>query len=139
MKEIECLACGDLIQVPEMVFLGQKFSCPSCYTELEVISTNPLELVIDNFDKNEIIYNLNPASNSEGKDRIRCPRCNKIINITQRVWIGDRITCVTCGMEYQIVGLNPVEIDLPYDDTDQDMLDNDYDEDFYDLYKKIEY
>jgi len=28
-------------------------------------------------------------------------------------------------MEYQIFGKNPVEIDLPYDDTDKDMMGDD--------------
>ena len=125
--------------MPQLLLLGQTITCCSCDTSFEVIWTDPLELDVYYFEGEELLYGSHKAMNSDKKNRVNCPQCNKNIPVIKKVWIGDRLTCISCGMEFQVIGLNPIEIDLPYDGTNENFMDEDYGESHYDLYKKIDF
>ena len=140
MKEIECPLCGELLQIPEKVFVGQTFDCFSCDSTIEVISIDPLRLDSSYGEGDELVYKFRTPEWQDEKNRVMCPRCGKNIHITEKVWIGDHLICKSCGMEYQIIGLNPIEIDLPYDASDANLKDDDDKwQSYYDLYKKIDF
>lgn len=67
-----------------------------------------------------------------------CPECEALID-EEFEEIGEVITCPECGVELEVVSLDPVELDLaPEDDEDEDDYDledededEDWDEDSY--------
>ncbi len=57
-----------------------------------------------------------------------CPECSESVHVDAEADKGDTIVCDDCGVELEIVGLDPIELDLVeddyYDDDDDD--DDDY-------------
>lgn len=137
MKKIECPVCGNLVQYSGKLFEGQIFSCPACESMIEVILTDPIELDVYHYEGEELVFGTNNPNNYVKKDMIRCTRCRKMIYPPKKLWIGDLVTCFACGNEHQVVGLNPVELDIPYDGSDFDLMDEDFEGSSYDLYKEI--
>jgi lysine biosynthesis protein LysW len=56
-----------------------------------------------------------------------CPSCNGKVNLGAKPKLGQRVVCPTCNAELEVVWLDPVELDFPYDDDEFD----DYDEEDY--------
>lgn len=55
-----------------------------------------------------------------------CPECEEKVYVDAESEQGDIVTCDECGAELEVVGLDPVELDLyeekdDYDDTDDDL------------------
>ena len=46
-----------------------------------------------------------------------CPNCDVMTSISNSPKIGENVVCNNCGVESIIVWLNPVELDLPYQDN----------------------
>ena len=64
-----------------------------------------------------------------------CLECDTEITIKNNSKTGDLVKCSKCGTELQIVWLDPVELDWPYYDDDEDDDSYDYeddDEDYFD-------
>ncbi len=40
--------------------------------------------------------------------------------------MGQTVRCSTCGAQLEVVWLDPVELDWPFDDDEGDELDDDY-------------
>jgi alpha-aminoadipate carrier protein LysW len=61
-----------------------------------------------------------------------CPACGANINIGPKPRMGQRIKCTTCSTELEVVWLEPIELDWPYDEDDEDEFDeeDDYEESF---------
>ena len=57
-----------------------------------------------------------------------CPECSEDVFVDAESEQGDIISCDECGTELEIVGLDPIELDI-YSDDDFDDLDDD-EEDF---------
>ena len=58
-----------------------------------------------------------------------CPECENNLDIEEdEVEEGDVIACDECGTEYEIVGVEPLELTRVDDDADEDDEDS-YDED----------
>ncbi|HSW39404.1 MAG TPA: hypothetical protein VLL97_07930 [Acidobacteriota bacterium] len=56
-----------------------------------------------------------------------CPECDVIID-EEFEDIGELITCPECGVELEVISIDPVEFDLaPLDDEDDDDDDDDFD------------
>ncbi len=55
-----------------------------------------------------------------------CPECTEDIYVDAESEQGDIISCDDCGVELEIVGLDPIELDVYADEFD----DNDDDDDF---------
>lgn len=139
MEKIECPVCGEMVQIPKKPKKGICFPCPICDSILQIIMTNPIEVDVFDFEGEERLFGFGNPEKSAKVDLVKCPVCKKLIHLESRVWIGDRITCGSCGSEYQVVGLNPIEIDIPYDGDDLNLMDDDHDDTSFDLYKTIRF
>ena len=54
-----------------------------------------------------------------------CPSCGTKVIIGSHPRMGQRFTCRSCNTEVEVVWLDPVELDWPYDD---DGVDDEFDE-----------
>ncbi len=54
-----------------------------------------------------------------------CPSCGTKVSIGLNPKMGQRLFCPQCSTEVEVVWLDPVELDWPYDD---DGDDDEYDE-----------
>ena len=53
----------------------------------------------------------------------KCPLCGEKIRVDSKPWIGQEVGCPACDATLEVVGLNPVSLDCPYDD--EGYLDSD--------------
>ena len=56
-----------------------------------------------------------------------CPECDADVHVDTDADKGDSVACEECGTELEIVGLDPVELDIAEEDLDEDP-DDDEDE-----------
>ena len=55
-----------------------------------------------------------------------CPDCEAEVHVDLDADKGDTVTCDECGTELEVVGLDPVELDIAEEDLDdEDDLDDD--------------
>jgi alpha-aminoadipate/glutamate carrier protein LysW len=54
-----------------------------------------------------------------------CPECDADVHVDLDVDKGEMVDCEECGTQLEVVGLDPVELDL----VEEESLDNDDDED----------
>jgi alpha-aminoadipate carrier protein LysW len=62
-----------------------------------------------------------------------CPECSEEVYVDADTEQGDVVTCDECGSDLEVVGLDPVELDLheeDFDDLDDDLEDDLEDEVF---------
>ena len=59
-----------------------------------------------------------------------CPECDADVHVDTDADKGDSVPCDECGTELEIVGLDPVELDIIEEEGD-DEYDEDEDEDDY--------
>lgn len=57
-----------------------------------------------------------------------CPECDVEVHVDEDVEKGDLIECDDCGASLEVVGLDPIELDLAPEDEDEDPYDDDDDE-----------
>lgn len=57
-----------------------------------------------------------------------CPECEAEVHVDTDVDKGETVDCEECGIQLEIVGLDPVELDIVEEEND---LDDDEDEDEY--------
>lgn len=57
---------------------------------------------------------------------VYCLDCDSKIVLHSQIQVGDQCTCSDCDAEFQIVNVNPPEIEWLYDDYDE--YDDDYDD-----------
>ena len=55
-----------------------------------------------------------------------CPQCEAEIHVDDDLDKGDAISCVECDARLEVVGLDPIELDLVVDDPEEDEEDDDY-------------
>ncbi len=59
-----------------------------------------------------------------------CPECEFEIDVDEYdVDRGDTLECDNCGVTLEIVGLNPIELEVASDDEDEEDDEDDLDED----------
>jgi alpha-aminoadipate/glutamate carrier protein LysW len=58
-----------------------------------------------------------------------CPECEAEIHVDPDVDKGDVLTCEECASELEVVGLDPVELDIVEEDEEDEDYDADEDED----------
>ncbi len=53
-----------------------------------------------------------------------CPECSEEVFVDAESEQGDTVSCDECGLELEIVGLDPIELDIyeesGYDDADEE-------------------
>ena len=54
-----------------------------------------------------------------------CPECDADVHVDTDTDKGESVSCEECGVELEVVGLDPVELDI----VEEDDLDDDEDED----------
>ena len=54
-----------------------------------------------------------------------CPECDADVHVDLDVDKGETVDCEECGVQLEVVGLDPVELDI----VEEDSLDDDDDED----------
>ena len=52
-----------------------------------------------------------------------CPECGGSIELKERPYIGDMVYCPECEEDFEVIGLNPIELDWPWDEDDDDWDD----------------
>ena len=53
-----------------------------------------------------------------------CPECENVLDIgMDEVAEGDLVTCDECGSEYEVVGIEPLELARVGEDLDEDEVD----------------
>lgn len=57
----------------------------------------------------------------------RCPECNSKFERPPDLELWDHFFCESCGIELEVVGLNPLELEVVYD-FDEDEEEEDLDE-----------
>lgn len=55
-----------------------------------------------------------------------CPECSESVHVETDTEKGDTVLCEECGTKLQVVGLDPVELDIDDDDEDEDEEDEEY-------------
>ena len=61
--------------------------------------------------------------------KAECPACGSKVNLSGRPKMGQHVKCPACNTELEVVWLDPVELDWPYDDDEEDEFDEyDYEE-----------
>lgn len=53
-----------------------------------------------------------------------CPECEAEVHVDTDADKGDSVTCDECGTQLEIVGLDPVELDIVEEDLDEDLEDD---------------
>jgi alpha-aminoadipate carrier protein LysW len=57
-----------------------------------------------------------------------CPECDADVHVDLDVDKGEMVNCDECGIKLEVVGLDPVELDIV---QDEDLDDDDDDDDEY--------
>ena len=57
-----------------------------------------------------------------------CPECDADVHVDTDADKGDSVSCDECGTELEIVGLDPVELDIVEDDGDDEYGEEDEDD-----------
>lgn len=110
--EAKCPVCGSKIKVHHKPKLGQRYSCRWCISLLEVTEIVPLELE-SCYDEEVTAV---PRRNGDKKkgNILTCPICTSKVRMHQKPRLGDRLLCPSCETQLDVVGVNPVELDLPH-------------------------
>lgn len=55
-----------------------------------------------------------------------CPECDADVHVETDADKGDVVACSECGTDLEVVGLDPVELDIVEEDADDDEEEEDY-------------
>jgi alpha-aminoadipate carrier protein LysW len=56
-----------------------------------------------------------------------CPECEAEIHVDEDLDKGERINCEECEARLEVVGLDPIELDLVVDDDEEESYDDEED------------
>ena len=59
-----------------------------------------------------------------------CPECEADVHVDTDADKGDTVSCDECGTELEIVGLDPVELDIVEEDDDEEDVDDEEEEEY---------
>lgn len=60
--------------------------------------------------------------------KAKCPQCGEEILVGTKPRIGQQVSCNNCGSELEVVWLDPLELDWPVIDYEEDEDIEDYDD-----------
>jgi alpha-aminoadipate/glutamate carrier protein LysW len=55
-----------------------------------------------------------------------CPECDADVHVDTDADKGDIMSCEECGTDLELVGLDPVELDIVEEDYDEDEDEDEY-------------
>ena len=61
-----------------------------------------------------------------------CPECSEEVYVDAESEQGDVVSCDECGVDLEVVGLDPIELDLYVEKETDDFSDDDFDDYAYD-------
>jgi len=61
-----------------------------------------------------------------------CPECSEEVYVDAESEQGDIVSCDECGADLEVVGLDPIELDLYIEKDSDDFSDDDLDDYAYD-------
>lgn len=131
MKSVKCPICEERIKVGKKVKFLERLSCPTCEALLEVVNLDPLEVDWIYYDE---YYDSNGRERKKIPKTSHCPLCRDTVSLGSSVKVGDRIICPGCDAQLEIVSLQPVELDWPYDGgfdyyyRDDDLFEEEFDD-----------
>jgi lysine biosynthesis protein LysW len=56
---------------------------------------------------------------------VECPDCEEKINMTGEIVWGQKVVCPHCGVDLEVINVDPVELDWVFEDSDYDYPDDD--------------
>ncbi|MBI1766299.1 MAG: hypothetical protein HYR56_33250 [Acidobacteria bacterium] len=54
-----------------------------------------------------------------------CPECEAEIHVDEEIDKGENMHCEECDTKLEVVGLDPIELDVVYDEEEEDALEED--------------
>jgi len=63
---------------------------------------------------------------------VHCLSCDAQIDVNSKARVGQFVSCEVCGTYFEIVQMNPLELDYAYDGDDFDYDDDDDDDGYED-------
>ena len=54
-----------------------------------------------------------------------CPGCDQNIYLRRSPKMGDMVYCDNCEADLEVVGLNPTELDWPWEEDEDEFVDDD--------------
>ncbi len=76
-------------------------------------------------------FGVYPASHNAGEEETvptgTCPECDADVHVDLDTDKGEIVSCEECGTDLEVVGLDPVELDI----VEEESYDEDEDEDEY--------
>ncbi len=60
--------------------------------------------------------------------RAECPECGEFVALDEDIQVGDRVVCVECGVELEILSLYPLALDYVLADEWEDEWEDDWEE-----------
>jgi lysine biosynthesis protein LysW len=54
-----------------------------------------------------------------------CPGCDQNIFLRRTPKMGDMVYCDNCEADLEVVGLNPIELDWPWEEDEDEFVDDD--------------
>ena len=58
--------------------------------------------------------------------------CGASVEVPEKAKVGSIVFCEQCDAELEVITLQPLELDWPLDDFEDDDYDDDFDDDDYD-------
>ena len=55
-----------------------------------------------------------------------CPECEADVHVDTDADKGETVQCEDCGVQLEVVGLDPVELDIVEEDLDEDEDEDEY-------------
>jgi len=63
--------------------------------------------------------------------KAECPQCSYEISVGSQPHVGQQVVCPSCGSELEVVWLDPLELDWPLLDDDEEEYEDLGEEDEY--------
>jgi alpha-aminoadipate/glutamate carrier protein LysW len=57
-----------------------------------------------------------------------CPGCDEDIHIPGRPTLGQLVTCEHCGSQFEVISVQPLELDWAFDELEDDEDSDDWDD-----------
>lgn len=54
----------------------------------------------------------------------QCIECDMDLEIDDSAYLGQKIRCIYCGAEFEVVALDPIEVDWADDEDEEDLFDD---------------
>jgi lysine biosynthesis protein LysW len=103
-----CPECAHRLKLGARLHVGQRKICSNCNANLEVASLNPL--VLDTHDTQT--PNRRAAEKKKVVAEGFCPNCDYAFSFGPHPRQGQRIICPECRSPLEVVGLDPLELDI---------------------------